>query len=139
MNFIAESAVDKLLFNLAEKGIQVACENGNLTVRSMVMGLITPEIKRTLSRRKPEIVKALQINRAAEEYRQKGFLKIYSCYLDQEIYLAKNKKAAEKIPNKKLSVYLEDEMKALGGLSIEELKTLHAAKRIFGGMIFCKK
>ena len=135
MNTTAETPVSDLLLGLAEKGISVSLDGGNLRLRSMKTGLITSEVKATLSQRKPEIVKTLRNDQAIEDYRKNGFIKIFSCFLNKTIFLARDKKAAEQVPEKNLPVYFENEIEALKDLSIEELRTLHDAKCIFRGTI----
>ena len=105
MNTTAETPVSDLLLGLAEKGISVSLDGGNLRLRSMKAGLITSEVKATLSQRKPEIVKTLRNDQAIEDYRKNGFIKIFSCFLNETIFLARDKKAAEQVPEKNLPVY----------------------------------
>jgi len=47
--------------------------------------------------------------------------------LGKQVYLAKDEKAAKRVPNREIPVFLESDLKAVKGLSKEE------AKLIFGG------
>lgn len=133
MNTTAETPVSDLLLGLAEKGISVSLDGGNLRLRSMKAGLITSEVKATLSQRKPEIVKTLRNDQAIEDYRKNGFIKIFSCFLNQSIYLVRNKSVS--VPDPSIPRYTKEETEALRGLTLDELKTLHEAKVIFKGEI----
>ena len=73
------------------------------------------------------------IHDAARLYKKRGWLQIYSTYLNRTIYLVRNE--GVKVPTSDLPVYTESEVNALRGLSREEVLTLHEAKVIFKGTI----
>jgi hypothetical protein len=73
------------------------------------------------------------IEEATELYKKRGWIQIFSCHLIQSIYLVKNDRV--KVPDPSIPKYTQVEIEALKGLNLEELMTLHDAKRIFGGTI----
>ncbi|KMP11203.1 hypothetical protein UR09_03980 [Candidatus Nitromaritima sp. SCGC AAA799-A02] len=73
------------------------------------------------------------LEEAVRLYRRHGWVKIFSTYLNQAIYLVKNQKV--KVPNPAIPRYTQGEVEALKGLTFEELKTLYEAKVIFEGKI----
>jgi len=81
--------------------------------------------------------RSAHINEAIRLFRGKGWVKIFSGYLDCSIYLTRNKFI--KVPDPSLSKYTQAEVKALKSLSLDELKTLHKAKVLFGGTIHEKE
>ena len=133
MSAISQIPVKELLSKLTAQGIALFSDHPNLKIRSE--SPINDGIREALKKRKPEILKALDISQAVADYKREGFIKIFSAYLGQSIYLAKDKRVAKKVPDKALPVYLEDEIKELKDLSVNELRTLHEAKRIFGGKL----
>lgn len=74
-----------------------------------------------------------RIREAARSYRERGWVQIYSGYLGAVIYLVKNESVAT--PDPGIPRYTEAECSALAGLDIEEIRTMHEAKNIFGGII----
>ena len=133
MSAISQIPVEEFLSSLAAQGIALFPDRPNLKIRSKCP--ISDGTREVLKRRKPEILKALDISQAVADYKRKGFIKIFSAYLGQSIYLAKDKRVAKNLPDKELPIYLEDELKALKDLSLDELRTLHEAKMIFTGKI----
>lgn len=107
---------------------------------------LSPELLQQLKHRKPEIlsyfnsvqpsIRSIQLEEASQLYRERGWVKIWSCFLNQAIYLVKND--AVKTPKSEIPRYTESEILALNGLNLEELKTLHYAKELFGGSIGTK-
>ena len=77
--------------------------------------------------------RAIHIHDAARLYKKRGWVQIYSTYLNRTIYLVRNE--GVKVPTSDLPVYTESEVNALRGLSREEVLTLHEAKVIFKGTI----
>lgn len=77
----------------------------------------------------------LQIKQAAQDYRENGYIKIYSTVLGQAVYLAKDKRAVKQVPDQSLSVFTENEIRTCKGLCLEEAKLLLEAKIIFNGTI----
>jgi hypothetical protein len=133
VNITAQSPVNDLLLDLAANGINISLDGEKLKLRSKAVGLITPEVRKTLSQRKPEIARVLQIQETAEEYRRKGWVKIFSAYLKTELYLVRDESVI--IPDSSIPRYSQSEVEALEGLSIDEIKTLHEAKMIYRGTI----
>ena len=70
---------------------------------------------------------------ATRLFQKRGWVQIWSGYLNQSIYLVKNKSI--KIPDPSIPRYTKEETEALRGLTLDELKTLHEAKVIFKGEI----
>jgi hypothetical protein len=60
-----------------------------------------------------------------------------STYLNESIYLVKHK--STQVPDPSLPKYTQTEVDALRSLSLDELKTLHEAKKIFGEAISKKE
>ena len=70
-------------------------------------------------------------------FQERGWVQIWSTYLNASIYLARHK--STQVPDPSLAKYTKDEVDALQGLSLDELKTLHEAKVLFRGNIFKKQ
>ena len=66
-------------------------------------------------------------------YRERGWIEIYSSLLDSKIYLVRDSKI--KTPDRRILRYAQSELDSLRGLSIDELKVMHEAKKAFGGII----
>ena len=66
-------------------------------------------------------------------YRERGWIEIYSSLLDSKIYLVRDSKI--KTPDRRILRYAQSELDSLRGLSIDELKVMHEAKKDFGGII----
>jgi len=153
--------VGTLIYDLSEQEIKLSVRCGNLTVDAP-KGRVTSNILEVLKDRKPEIIKELQspggniqfgktaslyrdaklpnrihIEEAVQLYNERGWIQVWSTYLDAPIYLAKHK--STQVPDPALSKYTQAEVKALNGLSLDELKTLHEAKVLFGGTIHEKE
>ena len=77
--------------------------------------------------------RSIHIEEATRLYQKRGWIQIFSGYLNQSIYLVKNK--STKIPDPSIPRYTKEETEALRGLTLDELKTLHEAKVIFKGEI----
>ena len=77
--------------------------------------------------------RSIHITEATRLYQKRGWIQIFSGYLNQSIYLVKNKSI--KIPDPSIPRYTKEETEALRGLTLDELKTLHEAKVIFKGKI----
>jgi len=77
----------------------------------------------------------LQIEQAVKDYRQYGYLKIFSTVLGEAVYLACDDRAAKRVPDRNIAVFLESDLEAVNGLSFEESKTLLEAKFLLGGRI----
>ena len=73
--------------------------------------------------------RSIHITEATRLYQKRGWIQIFSGYLNQSIYLVKNK--STKIPDPAIPRYTKEETEALSGLTLDELKTLHEAKVIF--------
>jgi len=77
--------------------------------------------------------RSIHLDEAVRLYRERGWIQIYSGYLKCNFYLIKDE--CVKVPNPSLPIYTEKEIGELTHLRINELKTLHEAKQIFGGGI----
>ena len=75
----------------------------------------------------------IQIQEATKLYRERGWIQIFSGYLNQSIYLVKNK--STRVPDPSIIKYSQEEIESLNGLTLDEIKTLHEAKMIFKGEI----
>ena len=130
---------------------------GNLVWQRMSGGILWYQNLRPKDR-KPEIIKELQspkddiqfgktaslyrgaklpnrihLEEAVSLYQKRGYIQIFSGYLNQSIYLVKNK--ATRVPDPSFPRYTKEETEALRGLTLDELKTLHEAKQLFKGTI----
>ena len=76
---------------------------------------------------------SIHIKEAARLYQERGWLEIYSSLLDSKIYLVRDSKI--KTPDRIILRYAQSELDSLRGLSIDELKVMHEAKKAFGGII----
>lgn len=76
-----------------------------------------------------------QLGQAVQDYKKYGFIKIYSGFLGKAVYFAKDERAAKRVPNNGLPVFLESDTKAIKDLAPEEIKLLLEAKILFGGPI----
>ena len=77
--------------------------------------------------------RSIHIEEATRLYQKRGWVQIFSGYLNQSIYLVKNK--ATRVPDPSFPRYTKEETEALRGLTLDELKTLHEAKQLFKGTI----
>ena len=75
--------------------------------------------------------------RAKELYKKRGWVGIYSSLLDSKIYLVWDDKV--KVPDSRIPRYAQSALDDLRGLSIDELKMMHEAKKAFGGIILMGK
>ena len=87
------------------------------------------EARKTLARTR----QVLQVQQAAKDYKRDGYVKIWSTFLKEPIYLVKDKSV--RVPDPSISSYCQNEVETLKGLTIDEVKTLHEAKVIFKGSI----
>jgi hypothetical protein len=78
-------------------------------------------------------INPIHLKEAVHLYKRRGWIRIFSAYLNQSIYLVRNKWV--KVPDPTLSKYTQNEIEALKGLSWEEAQTLHKAKVLFNGEI----
>jgi len=79
----------------------------------------------------------LQNRQAAKEYKLDGYIKIWSTVLDEAIYLAKNEETGKRVPDQRLPVFTEDDLKELDAktLTPQEAKLIMSTKSVFGGSI----
>ena len=77
--------------------------------------------------------RSIHIEEATRLYQKRGWIQIFSGYLNQSVYLVKNK--STRVPDPSIPKYTKEETEALRGLTLDELKTLHEAKVIFKGEI----
>jgi len=76
----------------------------------------------------------ISIQEAVITYKMQGYIVIYSHALDDYLIIAKNHSMT--IPNpKKHPVYILSEIRGLEGLELDELRTVHEAKKVFDGKI----
>ena len=66
-------------------------------------------------------------------YRDRGWVQIFSGYLNKSIYLVKDETV--KVPDPTILKYTQQEVESLRDLNIDEIKTLCSAKEIFFGVI----
>ena len=71
--------------------------------------------------------------KATELYKARGWIEIFSTLLDTKIYLVRDDKV--KTPDSTIPRYTQSELDDLRGLSTDELKMMHEAKKAFGGVI----
>ena len=76
---------------------------------------------------------APRIEEAAELFKKRGWIQIFSTYLNQSIYLTKNNRV--KVPDSAIPKYTQSEVDGLKNLTLDELRTLHEAKVLFKGTI----
>ena len=152
-----EKEVGTFIFDLSEQGIKVSVKQGNLKVDAP-KGRVTSSVLGVLKERKPEIIKELEgidgkfqfgkmaglyrgaelpnkihLNEATRLYRKRGWIQIFSGYLNQSIYLTKNNRV--KVPDSTIPKYTQSEVDGLKNLTLDELRTLHEAKVLFKGTI----
>ena len=77
--------------------------------------------------------RSIHITEATRLYQKRGWIQIFSGYLNQSIYLVKNK--STRVPDPSIIKYSQEEIESLNGLTLDEIKTLHEAKMIFKGEI----
>ena len=73
------------------------------------------------------------IQEATRLYQKRGWVQIFSGYLNQSIYLAKDNRV--KVPDSAIPKYTQSEVDGLKNLTLDELRTLHEAKVLFKGTI----
>ena len=154
---VMEKEVGTLICDLSEQGIKLSVNQGNLKVDAP-KGRVTPDVLRVLKDRKPEIIKELkgvdgefQFGKTASLYRsaklpnrihldeaihlylERGWIQIYSTYLESNIYLVRDD--AIRVPDPSIPKYTQAEIQSLKYLTLDELKTLHEAKVLFKGKI----
>jgi hypothetical protein len=77
--------------------------------------------------------RSLHINEAVELFKKRGWIQIFSTYLNESIYLTKDNRV--KVPDPAIPRYTQSEVEGLKNLTLDELKTLHEAKVLFRGTI----
>ena len=77
--------------------------------------------------------RSIHITEATRLYQKRGWIQIFSGYLNQSIYLVKNK--STRVPDPSIIKYSQEEIESLNDLTLDELKTLHEAKQLFKGTI----
>ena len=93
------------------------------------------ELAQTIDCEKSELSekRSIHITEATRLYQKRGWIQIFSGYLNQSIYLVKNK--STRVPDPSIIKYSQEEIESLNGLTLDEIKTLHEAKMIFKGEI----
>ena len=132
---VMEKEVGTLICDLSEQGIKLSVNQGNLKVDAP-KGRVTPDVLRVLKDRKPEIIKELKgvdgefqfgkmaplykdaklpnrihLDEAARLLRERGWIQIWSGYLNKHIYLVRNEEV--KVTDPTLSKYTQAEIEAL--------------------------
>ena len=83
--------------------------------------------------RQLQIVKAEEWR---EDYKRDGYVFIFSPLFKEQIYLARDRQAFNKLNNTQgCKVYMERELKRLKGINQDELKCLHWAKELKGEIL----
>ncbi len=79
----------------------------------------------------------LQLPQAVKEYKRYGYIRIWSTVLDEAIYLAKDEETGKRVPDQRLPVFTEDDLKELDAktLTPQEAKLIMSTKSVFGGSI----
>ncbi len=77
--------------------------------------------------------RSIHIEEATRLYQKRGWIQIFSGYLNQSIYLVKNK--STRVPDPSIIKYSQEEIESLNDLTLDEIKTLHEAKQLFKGTI----
>ena len=79
----------------------------------------------------------LQLPQAVKGYKRYGYIKIWSTVLDEAVYLAKDEKTGKRVPDQRLPVFTEDDLKELDAktLTPQEAKLIMSTKSVFGGSI----
>ena len=75
----------------------------------------------------------LSVEEATKLFKERGWIQIYSTYLESTIYLVRDD--AIRVPDSSIPKYTQAEMQSLKDLTLDELKTLHEAKVLFKGKI----
>jgi hypothetical protein len=79
----------------------------------------------------------ISVEEATKLFKKRGWIQIWAEYLNQHIYLVRNDKV--KTPDTGILRYAQSELSDLRGLSVDELKIMHEAKKAFGGVILNHK
>ena len=132
--------------DLLSRGFQFQMDGNQLKCRGTREPLF-PELTQKLKHHKPEImaylssdlpsISTIQLDEATNLFKQRGWIQIYSTYLDQNIYFVR--KMSIRVPNSSIPKYIQQEIEALKGLALDELRTIHEAKKVFGGSISDKE
>ena len=77
--------------------------------------------------------KPIHLEETARLYRDRGWIEIYSTRLDSKIYLVRDDKVEP--PDTEILRYAPSEIDELRGLSVDDIKMMHEAKKAFGGVI----
>ena len=93
------------------------------------------ELAQTIDCEKSELSekRSIHITEATRLYQKRGWIQIFSGYLNQSIYLVKNK--STRVPDPSIIKYSQEEIESLNDLTLDEIKTLHEAKQLFKGTI----
>ena len=71
------------------------------------------------------------LEEAQKLFSVRGWIQLWSGYLGQSIYLVRDQ--GVEVPDPAIARYMKEEVEALKDLTLDELKTLHEAKVLFGG------
>ena len=75
----------------------------------------------------------VKFDEAVLRFREQRCIQIYSKYLNESFYLVRHK--LMKVPDSSLPKYTQAEIESLKSLTVEELQTMHEAKKLFGGTV----
>ena len=75
----------------------------------------------------------LSVEEATKLFKERGWIQIWAEYLNQHIYLVREEEI--EVPDGKIPRYILSEVNDLCGLTLDEIKILHEAKKAFGGVI----
>lgn len=151
------NSTEVIVTNLEGLGFVLVANGDKLKIRSN--SPITPEVYEKLTPIKGEVLAFLRRRQAQEVigkavacesvpaqdrtsirleeanrlYRERGWVQIWSGHLGCTIYLIRDRRV--RVPDTNTPVYTEKEIRVLKGLSLNELRTLHEAKSIFGGEV----
>lgn len=75
----------------------------------------------------------ISVEEATKLFKKRGWIQIWAEYLNQHIYLVREEEI--EVPDGKIPRYILSEVNDLCGLTLDEIKILHEAKKAFGGVI----
>jgi hypothetical protein len=131
-----------LYSEMIQRGFQFHVNGNQLKCRG-TQEWLSPELTQKLRRHKAEIlacldsgppsIRSIQLDEAAKLFRDRGWVQIWSGYLNCSVYLVQNEKS--KVPDPVIPRYTQAQVEALKDLRLDEMQTLHEAKMIFKGTV----
>ncbi len=132
LNIARKVIEENLLTGIATASPKVDSEKPSPKFKNQGLDIMSPlyseSAKGGLNKTNP-----IHLAEATHLYENRGWIQVFSGYLNQSIYLVKNKWI--EVPDPSLPKYTRHEIEALNGLSWEEIQTLHEAKVLFKGEI----